>query len=63
MTNKKEEREARCKRALTPLTLTPLAESKKLVPVIDKVFSFDQVQQAHEYMESNQQMGKIVIRV
>lgn len=43
--------------------LLPLFESKKLVPAIDKVFSFDQVQQAHEYMESNQQMGKIVIRV
>ena len=43
--------------------LLPLFESKKLVPVIDKVFSFNQIQQAHEYMESNQQMGKIVIRL
>lgn len=43
--------------------LLPLFEAKKLIPVIDKVFSFDQVQQAHEYMESNQQMGKIVIRL
>jgi NADPH:quinone reductase-like Zn-dependent oxidoreductase len=36
-------------------------EAKKLVPVIAKVFSFEQIQQAHEYMESNQQMGKIVV--
>ena len=43
--------------------LLPLFEAKKLVPVIDKVFSFDQIQQAHEYMESNQQMGKIVVRL
>lgn len=38
-----------------------LFESKKIMPVIDKVFTFDQIQQAHEYMESNQQRGKIVI--
>ena len=43
--------------------LLPLFEAKKLVPAIDKVFSFDQIQQAHEYMESNQQMGKIVVRL
>ena len=43
--------------------LLALFEAKKLTPVIDKVFTFDQIQQAHEYMESNQQMGKIVIKV
>jgi NADPH:quinone reductase-like Zn-dependent oxidoreductase len=43
--------------------LLDLFEAKKLMPVIDKVFTFDQIQQAHEYMESNQQMGKIVISV
>ena len=41
--------------------LLALFNAKKLIPVIDKVFNFDQIQQAHEYMESNQQMGKIVI--
>lgn len=43
--------------------LLPLFEAGKLTPAIDKVFSFDQIQQAHEYMESNQQMGKIVVSV
>jgi len=43
--------------------LLPLFETKKLIPIIDKVFSFSQIQQAHEYMESNQQMGKIVVTV
>ncbi len=41
--------------------LFALFNDKKLTPIIDKVFTFDQIQQAHEYMESNQQMGKIVI--
>jgi len=36
-------------------------DSNRISPVIDKVFSFDQIQRAHEYMESNKQMGKIVI--
>jgi len=43
--------------------LVPLLEEKKLTPVIDKLFTFSQIQQAHEYMESNQQMGKIVVTV
>ena len=43
--------------------ILPLLESKKLTPVIDRVFNFNQIQQAHEYMESNQQMGKIVVAV
>ncbi|CAN5249439.1 zinc-dependent alcohol dehydrogenase family protein [soil metagenome] len=34
-----------------------------LVPVIDKVFPFDQIVEAHRYMESNEQKGKIVVEV
>lgn len=34
-----------------------------LKPVIDTVFSFEQLKEAHEYMESNRQNGKIVVRV
>jgi len=34
-----------------------------LVPVIDKVFPFEQIVEAHRYMESNQQKGKIVVQV
>ena len=29
---------------------------------IDRVFDFDQLVQAHEYMESNQAKGKLVVR-
>lgn len=35
--------------------------SGKLKPVIDKVFSFDDIVQAHRYMESNNQTGKIIV--
>jgi NADPH:quinone reductase-like Zn-dependent oxidoreductase len=38
-------------------------EKGVFVPVIDKVFAFDDIQEAHRYMESNQQMGKIVVEV
>lgn len=43
--------------------LLTLFNTKEIVPVIDREFAFDQIQKAHEYMESNQQMGKIVINV
>jgi len=35
----------------------------KLKPVIDKVFPFAELEESHRYMESNQQNGKIVVRV
>jgi NADPH:quinone reductase len=35
----------------------------KLKPVIAKTFPFDQIVEAHRYMESNQQIGKIVVTV
>jgi NADPH:quinone reductase-like Zn-dependent oxidoreductase len=34
-----------------------------LKPVIAKTFPLIQIQQAHRYMESNQQLGKIVVTV
>ena len=37
--------------------------SGKLVPVIAKTFTLDQIVEAHRYMESNQQIGKIVVTV
>lgn len=43
--------------------LLPLFESKKLIPIIDKEFNFDDIQLAHEYMESNQQVGKIIVNL
>jgi NADPH:quinone reductase-like Zn-dependent oxidoreductase len=35
----------------------------KLKPVIGKTFPFSEIREAHRYMESNQQVGKIVVRV
>jgi NADPH:quinone reductase-like Zn-dependent oxidoreductase len=34
----------------------------RLKPVIDKVFDLDDIAQAHRYLESNVQLGKIVVR-
>ena len=34
-----------------------------LKPIIDKVFAFDQIVDAHRHLESNQQFGKIVVTV
>lgn len=38
-------------------------ESGKLKPVIDRVFPFEQIVDSQKYMESNQQNGKIVVKV
>lgn len=35
----------------------------QLKPIIAKTFSFDQIVEAHRYLESNQQFGKIVVEV
>jgi NADPH:quinone reductase len=35
----------------------------KLKPVVAKTFTLDQIVEAHRYMESNQQVGKIVVTV
>lgn len=37
--------------------------SGALKPVIDKVFGFDQIVEAHRYLEENAQFGKIVVTV
>ena len=38
-------------------------QSGKLTPVIDRTFTFDQIADAHRYLESNQHLGKIVVTV
>lgn len=35
----------------------------ELRPVIARTFTFDQIQDAHRFLESNEQIGKIVVRV
>lgn len=43
--------------------ILPLFESGGLRPVIDRRFPFDEVAEAHRYMESNANFGKIVLDV
>jgi len=42
--------------------MIPLFDSGRLRPVVDRVFRFDEIREAHELMESNQTFGKIVLR-
>jgi NADPH:quinone reductase-like Zn-dependent oxidoreductase len=35
----------------------------KLKPIIDKVFNLNEIVEAHKYLESNQQFGKIVVNI
>lgn len=41
----------------------PLFANETLVPVVDRVYPLDEVSEAHAYMESNANFGKIVLRV
>jgi NADPH:quinone reductase-like Zn-dependent oxidoreductase len=38
-------------------------EQNKIHPVIDRIFNFDQVKEAYEYLQSGQHFGKIVIQL
>jgi len=40
-----------------------LFRNNKLRPVVDHVFPFDHIRQAHEHMENNRNIGKIVLKV
>jgi NADPH:quinone reductase len=40
----------------------PLFETGRLEPVVDRVFSFEDIRAAHDLMESNATFGKIVLR-
>jgi NADPH2:quinone reductase len=42
--------------------MIPLFDAGRLKPIIDRVFSFDEIRAAHELMESNKTFGKIVLR-
>ena len=39
----------------------PLLESSAVVPNVDKVFRLENVQEAHEYLETNESFGKVVL--
>ncbi|WP_369403523.1 zinc-binding dehydrogenase [Gracilibacillus boraciitolerans] len=38
-------------------------EKKVLTPVIDQVFSIEDVAKAHQHMEANKNIGKIILKV
>jgi len=42
--------------------IVPLFDAGRLKPVVDRVFSFEEIRAAHELMESNKTFGKIVLR-
>jgi NADPH:quinone reductase-like Zn-dependent oxidoreductase len=43
--------------------ILPAIESGKITPVVDRVFSFDELPAAKAHMEANAMVGKIVVRV
>ncbi len=40
----------------------PLFESGKIVPNVDRVFNLEEIRAAHEYLESNESFGKVVLK-
>ena len=40
-----------------------LIDAVKLRPVIDKVFDFEHLREAYEHLDSQQHVGKVVVRV
>jgi NADPH:quinone reductase-like Zn-dependent oxidoreductase len=42
--------------------VVPLFDAGRLKPIVDRVFSFDEIRAAHELMKSNATFGKIVLR-
>ena len=43
--------------------MTRLIEAVDLKPVVDKVFNFEQLQDAYTYLESQQHVGKVVVKI
>ena len=43
--------------------VAPMLADGRIVPVVDKVFAFDDLPAAKKYVESDAQMGKVVVRV
>ena len=41
--------------------VVPLIKSRSVVPIVDRVFDHSEIRAAHEYLESNQSFGKVVI--
>lgn len=43
--------------------IMPLFKDHKMKPIVDSVFSFEEIRRAHEHMENNANIGKIILRV
>ena len=43
--------------------MLPLFAQGKLVPVIDRVFKLEEIKEAHNYIETNKNIGKIILSV
>jgi len=41
----------------------PRFQQGEIKPIIDKVFDWKEVQEAHRYMEANKNIGKIVLEI
>ena len=41
----------------------PLLNSKKLGPVVDKVFTLEEAQAAHDYLEAGEHVGKVILKL
>ncbi len=48
--------------ALKAFVLEGLAVAS-FTPAIDRTFSFDEIQQAHRFLESGTQLGKVVVTI
>jgi NADPH:quinone reductase-like Zn-dependent oxidoreductase len=42
--------------------ILPDFETGKLKPIVDKVFNMSEIAKAHEYMEKNENIGKIIVK-
>ena len=45
------------------LSMINMMESRNIVPVIDKQFSLSEINEAFEYMKSQNHFGKITIKI
>lgn len=43
--------------------LADLAEQEKFIPIIDKIFEFEDIAQAHKYVDDGHKVGSVVIKI
>jgi len=43
--------------------LKDLAESEKLTPIIDRIYSFEEIAEAHRYVDGGHKKGNVVVRI